>query len=41
MVKANKNERAIVLKEKKHLCREFRFTVGMLNGLLAERLKKK
>ena len=41
MVKANKNERAITLKEEKLFCKEFRFTAGMLNGSLAERLKKK
>ena len=36
MVEAKKNEHAFVLKEVKHLCKEFGFTAGMLKGSLAK-----
>ena len=36
MVEAKKNEHAFVLKEVKHLCKEFGFTSGMLKGSLAK-----
>ena len=36
MDEANKNERTKALKEVKRLLKEFRFTGGMLKGLLAE-----
>jgi len=41
MVEAKKNELANALKEVKHLCKEFGFTIGMLKGVLAEGRKKK
>ena len=40
MVEAKKNERANALREVKHLCKEFSFTVGMIKGSLAEGRKK-
>ena len=41
MVEAKKkNERANVLKEVKHLYKDFGFTVGMLKGLWSEDRKK-
>ena len=36
MAEAKKNERANALKEVKRLCKEFGFTAGMLNGVLAQ-----
>jgi len=41
MVEAKKNKLANALKEVKHLCKEFGFTIGMLKGVLAEGRKKK
>lgn len=41
MVEAKKNERTDALKKVKELCKEFRFTAGMLKGALAEGRKKK
>ena len=41
MVEDKKNERSNALKEVKHLCKEFGFTVGMLKGALAEGRKCK
>jgi hypothetical protein len=35
MSEIKKNEHANALKEVKRLCKEFGFTAGMLNGLLA------
>ncbi len=40
MVEAKKNERANALKEVKHICKEFGFTAGMLQGSLTEGRKK-
>ena len=40
MVEAKKNERADALKTVKSLCKEFGFTAGMLEGVLAEGRKK-
>ncbi len=40
MVEAKKNERTSVLKEIKHLCKEFDFTAGMITGPRAEGQKK-
>ena len=39
--KAKKDGRATALKEVKRLCKEFRFTAGMLKDSLAEGRKKK
>ena len=36
MVEAKKNERVNALKEVKRLCKDFRFTVGMLKDSIAE-----
>ena len=36
MAEAKKNKRANALKEVKRLCKEFRFTAGMLKGALAK-----
>ena len=41
MIEGKKNERVNALKEVKRLCKEFGFTAGMLNGVLAEGRKKK
>ena len=38
---AKKNERAEALKTVKKLCKEFRFTAGMLRGSLVEKRKRK
>jgi hypothetical protein len=40
MVADRKNESANVLKEGKRLCKEFRFTAGILKGVLAEGREK-
>ena len=40
MVEAKKSEGTDALKEVKHLCKEFGFTVWMLNGSLTEGLRK-
>jgi len=40
MVKVKKSERANPPKEVKHLCKDFGFTAGMLNGSLAEGRKR-
>jgi hypothetical protein len=40
MVEAKKNERANALREVKHPCKEFGFTVGMLKGSFANGRKK-
>ena len=40
MVEAKKGERTNALKEVKRLCKEFGFTAGMFEGLLAEGRKK-
>ena len=40
MVEAKNNERANALKEVKCLCKEFRFTAGMLKSSLAKGRKK-
>jgi len=36
MVEAKKSERTNALKEVKRLCKEFKFTAGMLKGSLAK-----
>jgi hypothetical protein len=36
MVEAKKNERANAVTEVKRLCKEFGFTAGMLQGVLAK-----
>ena len=36
MAEAKKSERTNALKEVKRLCKEFGFTAGMLNGVLAK-----
>ena len=36
MEEAKKRERAEALKKVKHLCKEFGFTAGMLQGVLAK-----
>jgi hypothetical protein len=41
MVEAKKNERTNALKEVKRLCKDFRFTVGMLKDSIAEGRKTK
>ena len=41
MVEFKKNEQAYALKEVKHLCKEFGFTPGMLEGSLSEGRAKK
>jgi hypothetical protein len=40
MIEAKENEYANILKEVKHLCKEFGFTAGMLRGSLSEEKKK-
>ena len=40
MIEAKENEYANILKEVKHLCKEFGFTAGMQKGSLAEGRKK-
>ena len=40
MVEAKKNERTNALKEVRHLCGEFGFTVGTLTGSITEGRKK-
>ena len=40
MVEAKKSEGTDALKEAKHLCKEFGFTVWMLNGSLTDGLRK-
>jgi len=40
VVEAKKNERVNTLKEEKHLCKDFSFTVGILKGALTEGRKK-
>ena len=41
MAEAKKNERTNILKEVKHLCKEFGFFAGMLKGSLTEGRSRK